>query len=260
MEAFLQATGLESAITIDQPSEPSPPVAANTASVEAWKNYEVAFKVWKEIELKVIGNICLRLSPCICIVSNNNSDTAEKLWKYLAKTYNVKSLGTVFNDFAAAMAIKIPYKQNLLSSIMGIGVQFTGMEEADHLEALILLSKLPSRYSVVIQTMSQLETAELKKLTFAKVRIAVMNAFSGDTIGNSQLQNANKFLNVHREGNNPKFSQQHGNNSNQQQKGQNGNNDSNKKKHKRGSGKNKKVKKIYLCSMFLLVDAVAFWL
>ncbi|GAW00126.1 hypothetical protein LENED_001621 [Lentinula edodes] len=56
-------------------------------------------------------------------------------------------------------------------------------------------------------------------------------------------QNANKFSNVHRKGNDPKFSQQqHGNGSNQQQKGQNGNDD-NKKKHKRGSGKNKKAKK-----------------
>ncbi|KAJ3911113.1 hypothetical protein F5877DRAFT_73435 [Lentinula edodes] len=132
------------------------------------------------------------------------------------------------------MAIKIPYKQNPLS-MMEIGMHFTCMEEADigladHLEALILLSKLPSRYSVVVQTMSQLETAELKKLTFAKVRIAVMNAFSGDTIGNSQPQNANKFSNVHRKGNDPKFSQQqHGNNSHQQQKGQNGNDDNKKK-------------------------------
>ncbi|KAF8824317.1 hypothetical protein HHX47_DHR8000004 [Lentinula edodes] len=248
MEAFLQATGLESAITTDQPSEPSPLVAANAASVEAWKNYEVVFKAWKEIDTKAIGNIRLRISPSIRILAKEYSDTAKKLWNYLAKTYNVKSLGAVFNDFAAAMAIKIPYKQNPLSSMMEIGMYFTRMDEAgiglaDHLEALILLSKLPSRYSVVVQTMSQLETAELKKLTFAKVRIAVMNAFSGDTIGNSQPQNANKFSNVHRKGNDPKFSQQqHGNGSNQQQKGQNGNDD-NKKKRKRGSGKNKKAKK-----------------
>ncbi|KAJ3804507.1 hypothetical protein F5876DRAFT_83041 [Lentinula aff. lateritia] len=52
MEAFLQATGLESAITADRPSEPSPLVVANTASVEAWKNYDVAFKTWKEIDQK----------------------------------------------------------------------------------------------------------------------------------------------------------------------------------------------------------------
>ncbi|KAJ3870583.1 hypothetical protein F5051DRAFT_434517, partial [Lentinula edodes] len=121
-----------------------------------------------------------------------------------------------------------------------IGMFFTRMDDADigipgHLEALILLSKLPSRYAVVVQTMSQLGTEELKELTLAKVHIAVMNAFSGDTIGNSQPQNANKFSNVHRKGNDPKFSQQ-------QQKGQNGNDD-NKKKRKRGSGKNKKAKK-----------------
>ncbi|KAJ3926601.1 MAG: hypothetical protein NXY57DRAFT_966353 [Lentinula lateritia] len=239
MEAFLQATGLESAITTDQPSEPSPLVAANAASVEAWKNYEVAFKAWKEIDTKVIGNIRPSLSPSIHILSKDYSKTAMKLWEYLAKTYNVKSLGAVFNDFAATIAIKIPYKQNPLSLMMEIDMHyetwsnpphgldvvssttgaahgtrqhFTHTEEADigladHLEALILLSKLPSHYSVIVQTISQLETAELKKLTFAKVCIAVMNAFSGDAIGNSQPQNANKFSNIHRKGNDPKFSQ-----------------------------------------------------
>ncbi|KAJ3925143.1 MAG: hypothetical protein NXY57DRAFT_968302 [Lentinula lateritia] len=131
MEAFLQATGLESAITTDQPSEPSPLIVANTASVEAWKNYEVAFKAWKEIDTKAIGNIRLRISPSIRILAKENSDTAKKLSKYLAKTYNFKSLGAVFNDFAAAMAIKIPYKQNSLSSIMKIGMHFTHMAEAD---------------------------------------------------------------------------------------------------------------------------------
>ncbi|KAJ3870822.1 hypothetical protein F5051DRAFT_447080, partial [Lentinula edodes] len=130
-----------------------------------------------------------------------------------------------------------------------IGMFFSRMDDADigipaHLEALILLSKLPSRYSVIVQTMSQLGTEELKKLMLTKVRIAVMNTFSGDTIGNSQPQNANKFSNVHRKGNDPKFSQQqHGNGSNQQQKGQNGNDDPDKKKCKRDSGKNKKAKK-----------------
>ncbi|GAW05786.1 hypothetical protein LENED_007666 [Lentinula edodes] len=162
MEAFLQATGLESAITTDQPSEPSPLVAANAASVEAWKNYEVVFKAWKEIDTKAIGNIRLRISPSIRILAKEYSDTAKKLWNYLAKTYNVKSLGAVFNDFAAAMAIKIPYKQNPLSSMMEIGMDVTStrMDLAGHwscltTRALILLSKLPHVYSGRIQTMSQ---------------------------------------------------------------------------------------------------------
>ncbi|KAJ3884246.1 hypothetical protein GG344DRAFT_84326 [Lentinula edodes] len=248
MEAFLQATGLWSAITTDQPSEPSPLVAANAASVEAWKNYEVAFKDWKETDTKAVGNIRLRLSPSIHTLTKDEGDTAKNLWEFLQKTYKVKGLGAVFNDFAAAMAVKIPYKGNPLTAMTEIGMFFTRMDDADigipgHLEALILLSKLPSRYAVVVQTMSQLGTEELKELTLTKVHIAVMNAFSGDTIGNSQPQNANKFSNVHRKGNDPKFSQQqHGNNSHQQQKGQNGNDD-NKKKRKRGSGKNKKAKK-----------------
>ncbi|KAJ3894328.1 hypothetical protein GG344DRAFT_74124 [Lentinula edodes] len=237
MEAFLQATGLGSAITSDPPVEPSPLDTEDLDSVKAWKEYDDALKSWKEIDTKAVGNICLRLSPSIRILAKDQSNTAKELWEFLQKTYKVKGLGAVFNDFAAAMAVKVPYKGNPLTAMTDIGIPA-------HLEALILLSKLPSRYSVIVQTMSQLGYEELKKLTLTKVHIAVMNAFSGDTIGNSQPQNANKFLNVHRKGNDPKFSQQqHGNGSNQQQKRQNGNNDSNKKKRKRGSGKNKKAKK-----------------
>ncbi|GAW05789.1 hypothetical protein LENED_007669 [Lentinula edodes] len=232
IEAFLQATGLGSAITSDPPVEPSPLDTEDLNSVKAWKEYDDALKSWKEIDTKAVGNIRLCLSPSIRILAKDQSNTAKELWEFLQKTYKVKGLGAVFNDFAAAMAVKVPYKGNPLTAMTDIGMFFSRMDDADigipaHLEALILLSKLPSRYSVIVQT--QLGTEELKKLMLTKVRIAVMNTFSGDT--------------VHRKGNDPKFSQQqHGNGSNQQQKGQNGNDD-NKKKRKRGSGKNKKAKK-----------------
>ncbi|KAJ3858408.1 hypothetical protein EV359DRAFT_87795 [Lentinula novae-zelandiae] len=205
MEAFLQATGLGSAITFDPPIEPSPLDTADLNSVKAWKEYDDVFKPWKEINTKAVGNIRVCLSLSIHILTKDQGSISKKLWQYLQKTYKVKDLGTVSNDFAATMAVKILYKESPLAAITDIG-------NPDHLEALIFLSKLPFHYSVVVQTMSQLSTEELKELMLTKVRITVMNAFSRDTIGNSGPQNMNKFSNVHCKGNDPKFFQQHGKN------------------------------------------------
>ncbi|KAJ3875942.1 hypothetical protein F5051DRAFT_441925 [Lentinula edodes] len=193
-------------MTSDPPAELSPLDTADFDSVKAWK----------DINTKAVGNICLHLSPSIHILTKEQDSTAKTLWQYLQKTYKVKCLSAIFDDFAAAMAVKIPYKGNPLAAITNIGMFFTCMEEADigipdHLEALILLSKLPSHYFIIVQAISQLGTEKLKELMLAKVRITVMNTFSSDTIGNSQPQNANKFFNILHKKNDPKLSQQHHN-------------------------------------------------
>lgn len=235
MESYLCSQGQWEYITDVKPVSTTP-----TAPTSEEKKEQ---KEWNLGDSKAIGNIRLRLSPAIRELMKDEMTSAKDLWEKLTETYDLKGMGAVFGDFAEIMKIVIPAKGNPQSALDEIAMHFSRMDDATiglhtHLEAMIVISKLPQRYSQIRRQYAQLGATELKKLTLSMVRAAIMNDFSGDAVDQTKKQhsgNANKLTNVRRKQGDPNFQQQ-------QQSGNDGNGD-NKKKRKRGSGKNKKNKK-----------------
>lgn len=212
-------------------------------------------KEWNREDVKCIGTITLRLSSSIHILAKDHSDSTKELWEWLKAKYDTPSIGAVFKDFNDTMNIVIPLKAHPQKAVDEMASHFScidnfviGLEA--HLEAMITISKLPVRYSTVRQMYAQLGTSELKQLTLGKVKLAVLNAYTGDLLlsTNGGPSNTNKLTNVHCSNGVPNFNdQQHcgkkGNQSQQPNQGQGNGDDGEKKKRKHSSGKKKKVKK-----------------
>lgn len=213
-------------------------------------------KEWNREDVKCIGTITLRLSSSIRILTKDHSDSAKELWEWLKSEYDTPSVGAVFKDFNDAMNVVIPPKAHPQKAFDEIASHFSHMDNfgiglEGHLEAVIVLSKLPTRYANVRQMYAQLGASELKKLTLGKVKLAVLNSYAGDSLpaSNGGPSNVNKVTNVCCSNGAPNFNDQQkgrgkkGNQPQQPNQGQGDGDDSEKRKHKRGSGKNKKTKK-----------------
>lgn len=160
-------------------------VAKKESELDADEKKEL--KEWRRNDAKAVGNITLHLSSAICTVAKDRADTAKELWDFLQTTYNVKGLGAVFSEFAAIMAAHIPPKAHPQKALDEIATHLSRMDDAeigipDHLEAMIVLVKLPPRYSSVRQLYSQLDSAGLKALTLPQLVTAIVNVYAGDSI------------------------------------------------------------------------------
>ena len=238
MEAYLRASGCWYPFREKRPTGGSPPTAEEAKLIKEWD--DVDDKAMGQIKLRSSASIKDKVSACT---------TAREIWDLLAGSYGEKGLGGIFNDFDAAMAVQIPSNAHPSKAIDEIAMYFSrldkeGVKIPDFVQAMIIRSKLPSRYDFVKQSTAQAKKSTLEtEVTVTSVQQMARLAYEGSTSNkNSHASGskpqANKLTVVKRKANDPGFQQQQ--KKPQQGNQNNGNGDSSKKKNrKRGKGKGK---------------------
>ena len=132
---------------------------------------------WFDINDKALGNIMLRLHPTITTTVLNllqktmednpdiNTMFASLAWEYLEKTYGKPRIAATYKELEATMDVVIPGNTDPTLAIDTILIGFTRMAASKcavppHLQAMILVSKLPYQMSVLVQSICQTDDIE----------------------------------------------------------------------------------------------------
>ena len=135
--------------------------------------------LWFDINDKALGNIMLRLHPTIATTILNllqktmedntdiNTMFASLAWEYLEKTYGKPGIAATYKELKATMDVVIPGNADPTLAIDTILIGFTRMAASKcavppHLQAMILVSKLPYQMSALVQSICQ--TDDIKDL------------------------------------------------------------------------------------------------
>ena len=133
--------------------------------------------LWFDINDKALGNIMLRLHPTIAMTVLNllqktmedntdiNTMFASLAWEYLKKTYGKPGIAATYKELKAMMDGVIPGNTNPTLAIDTILIRFTRMAASKcavppHLQAMILISKLPYQMSALVQSICQTDDIE----------------------------------------------------------------------------------------------------
>jgi len=132
---------------------------------------------WFDINDKALGNIMLRLHPTIAITVLNllqktmeentdiNTMFASLAWEFLKTTYGKPGIAATYKELKVAMDIVIPRNADPTLAIDTILIGFTRMAVSKcaippHLQAMILVSKLPYQMNVLVQSICQTDNVE----------------------------------------------------------------------------------------------------
>ena len=160
---------------------------------------------WFDVNDKALGNIMLCLHPTIATTVLNllqktieeNTDVnnmfASIAWEYLKATYGKPGIATTYKELKVAMDIVIPGNADPTLAIDTILVGFTRMAASKctippHLQAMILVSKLPYQMNVLVQSICQTDNIEDLKTDDIK-RKAIL-ACTGDKDPNTHQAHA----------------------------------------------------------------------
>jgi len=132
---------------------------------------------WFDTNDRALGNIMLRLHPTIATTVLNllqktieeNTDVttmfASIAWEYLDATYGKPGIATTYKELKATMNVVIPGNADPTLAIDTILIGFTRMAASKcavppHLQAMILVSKLPYQMSALVQSICQTDSIE----------------------------------------------------------------------------------------------------
>jgi len=181
---------------------------------------------WFNINDKALGNIMLRLHPTIATTVLNllqktieeNTDVttmfASIAWEYLEATYGKPRIAATYKELKVAMDIVIPGNTDPTLTIDTILVGFTRMAASKravppHLQAMILVSKLPYQMSALVQSICQ--TDNIKDLKTDNIKCKAILAWEQRSPvqgQNNRQQSARRLSAVQRPGPPPQFQQQ----------------------------------------------------
>jgi len=133
--------------------------------------------LWFDINDKALGNIMLCLYPTIATTvlnllqkimednTNINTMFASLAWEYLEKTYGKPGIAATYKELKATMDVVIPGNADPTLAIDTILIGFTRMAASKcavppHLQAMILISKLPYQMNALIQSICQTDDIE----------------------------------------------------------------------------------------------------
>jgi len=185
---------------------------------------------WFDINDKALGNIMLRLHPTIATTVLNllqktmkenddiNTMFASQAWEFLETTYGNPGIAATYKELKATMDVIIPGNADPTLAIDTILIGFTRMAESkcavpSHLQAMILVSKLPYQMSALVQSICQTDDIEYLKTDNIK-RKAILAWEQRSPVKNQnncslqQPQAAKKISAVQRSGPPPSFQQQ----------------------------------------------------
>jgi hypothetical protein len=131
---------------------------------------------WNETNSKAVGNISLRLHHSIQY-KYQDEDNAGKLWTALESEYGNPGVSATYLKFKAALAVRIPVDSDPTLAIDEFTSYFGRMAEAGvvierHIQAMILMSKLPREMDSLAQIVCQVNS--VKELDFDKLRRSVI--------------------------------------------------------------------------------------
>jgi len=132
---------------------------------------------WFDTNDRALGNIMLRLHPTLAttvlnllektIEENTNVNTmfASIAWEYLEATYGKPGIAATYKELKTTMDVIIPGNTDPTLAIDTILIGFTRMAASKcavppHLQAMILVSKLPHQMSALVQSICQTDNIE----------------------------------------------------------------------------------------------------
>ena len=205
--------------------EPSPMAAIegreateNEPAIPAVLSNENDIKDWNDTNDQALGNIFLRLAPAIQHRFREEINTGF-LWTKLEKAYGKPGISVMYMEFKSAIETTIQEHGNPTQALDKMMLHFGrlrdfNLEIPEHLQTMIVLSKLPSAYNSLTQILSQMD--DPTDFTFEKLQRAVILAWeqwSGSrTRTNRQNDSARKITAVKRPQGKPTFQQQLENN------------------------------------------------
>jgi len=181
---------------------------------------------WFDINDKALGNIMLRLHPTIATTVLNllqktmeentdiNTMFTSLAWEFLETTYGKPGIAATYKELKVAMDIVIPGNADPTLAIDTIFIGFTRMAASKcavppHLQAMILVSKLPYQMNALVQSICQTDNIEdLKTDDIKHKAILAWEQRSPVQNHNNHQQSARRLSAVQRPGPLPQFQQQ----------------------------------------------------
>jgi len=225
MESFLMSQGQYTILTRPKPKEPTMLKTNETdfdpdihtmvaADVVDAKHEEWEDKVEKltKTNLRALGNIRLRLHHSIAYKFKDEKSAGE-LWRSLKTSYGKTGISAIYSEFKQAMDLKIPDSADPSLQIDRFTAHFGRLSKQqveidDHIQAMILLAKLPPSMDFLAHFICQ--EAEIMDLKVSKIRKSMLLNWEQRSGGKQPRpqQNAQKISAVKRGPNEPPFQQQ----------------------------------------------------
>jgi hypothetical protein len=172
MKSFLMSQGLWRILTKICPATPR-------AEDKDIKTILKAIEEWEETNLKAVGTIGLRLHHTLQYRYRSKVN-ARELWDALMEEYGKPGVVATYLEFKAVMETRISDNADPSPAVDKITAHFARLEDSgvtipEHLQVMILMSKLPSTMDQLVQIFCQAE--DVKKLRLDKLRWAIVLAW-----------------------------------------------------------------------------------
>ena len=187
-----------------------PPKAIEISLATDIKEAEISnqeeITTWWDLNTKALGNICLRLHHTIQY-NQCDSKTTAQLWETLEENYSKPGMASIYLELKAAFDMPIPANSDPSLALEKITSHFGKLSEAGssvtlstHLQALILMAKLPPTFDSLAQIMCQ--TDKITNLDLEKVKRAIIVSWDQRNNGGGRAarpqKNANAISGVQR--------------------------------------------------------------
>ena len=213
MQSFLMSQGQWK--VMDPPPVPIEESLATDTKEAVFSNQE-EITTWNNLNIKALSNIHLCLHHTIAY-NQRNAKTAAQLWDTLEKNYGHPGFASYYLELKAAFDTPIPANADPSLALEKITSHFGKLVEggsvvmlSPHLQALILMAKLPSTYDSLAQIMCQ--TDKITNLDLEKVKKAINVAWDQRNNGGGRAprpqKNANAISGVQRGPRDTPFNQQ----------------------------------------------------
>ena len=173
MQSFLMSQGQWK--VMDPPPVPIEQSPATNTKEAVYSNQEIT--TWSDLNIKALCNIRLRLHHTIAY-NQHNAKTAAQLWDTLEENYGHPGFASYYLELKAAFDTPIPANADPSLVLEKITSHFRKLAEggsvvtlSPHLQALILMAKLPPTYDSLVQIMCQ--TDKITNLDLEKVKKAI---------------------------------------------------------------------------------------
>ena len=178
MQSFLMSQGQWKVM------DPSPTAVEETLATDekamVLSNQEEV-TTWWDLNTKALRNMRLHLHHTIAY-NQRNAKTAAQLWETLEAAYGHPGFASIYLELKAVFDTPIPANSDPSLAIEKITSHFEKLSEAGsavtlspHLQALILMAKLPPTFDSLAQIMCQ--TDKITNLDLEKVKRAIIIAW-----------------------------------------------------------------------------------
>ncbi|KIJ07662.1 hypothetical protein PAXINDRAFT_19164 [Paxillus involutus ATCC 200175] len=163
---------------------------------------------WKQDDTKALGYLILHVQESIH-VKHDALVSAKAFWDALSTEYGTQGISATYGEIKAMLDTPLPSNQHPASAFNKINAHFTRLKKADFeipikVQAMILLSKLPSSMNSITQIVSM----DKEMLTPTGIKKAAILCWEQADNSRSKHKEVQKLSAVKRKQPDPKFNQQ----------------------------------------------------